>query len=384
MLLAVRLVDESTGFLAPASVESFRADLGIGYGTAAAMFASYGVGGVIGNLVVAASDRRSRKPVTIGGAVLLAISLLVMGGAFHGWMLLLGTGLLAAGSTCLVHGGEIAIANALEQERRPERLAALLARGNLGAVFGDMLAPLGLAGLRLAGVGWRPVFVGAALAVVAYAAALATLTFPDPVVAGDGVDGERPLEVPIRRQRIVWLIGLGAFAAMPLDEAYLATVLAFVERTLGLSGAQAAALGAAFVAGGVIAFSVLPDLIGRTPLPTVMTVCGIGMAAVMAIAAIGPAWLLVPIGIVHSMLLASVWLGEQVIVLRANPGREGRTRLIVELLEGSALVLVYFVGVLADAAGLRAAMLAFAAVPLLLPVVGAFVGRVRLPDSMAR
>ena len=50
------------------SVEDFRADLGVGYTTAAAMFVSYGVGGVVGNLVVAAGDGRSRKPVTVGGA----------------------------------------------------------------------------------------------------------------------------------------------------------------------------------------------------------------------------------------------------------------------------------------------------------------------------
>jgi len=69
------------------------------------------------------------------------------------------------------------------------------------------------------------------------------------------------------------------------------------------------------------------------------------------------------------VLLNSLWLGEQAVVLRANPGREGRTKLIVELLEGSALIAVFAIGLLADRAGLRAAMVAFAAIPLLLPAI---------------
>ena len=59
MLVTVRFVDESTGFLAPASVEDFRADLEIGYATAAAMFITYGIGGVLGNLVVAAMQEKT-------------------------------------------------------------------------------------------------------------------------------------------------------------------------------------------------------------------------------------------------------------------------------------------------------------------------------------
>lgn len=372
MLLLVRFLDESTGFLAPASVEDFRDDLGIGYGTAAAMFATYGLGGVLGNLVVAATDGRSRKPVTVGGALVTALALALIGVSTEGWMLLAGTGLIAVGSTGLVHGGEIALTNLLAADGRDDQLERVLARGNLGGVVGDLVAPLALAGLRLAGLDWRWVFAGAAVGVVGYAIALAPVRFPEPVKAPGGPGRS---VVPVRRQRLVWLLGLGAFAAMPLDEAYLATVLAYAEAVVGWSGAGAAALGAAFVAGGVLAFTTLPPLVGRTPLHRVMTVTGIGLSAVMFAAAVGPGWLLVPIGVVHSVLLNVLWLGEQAVVLRANPGREGRTKLIVEVLEGSSLLVVYAIGVLADRAGLRAAMVAFAAVPLLLPVVATQVRR---------
>jgi MFS family permease len=366
VLLAVRFVDESTGFLAPASVEDFRADLGIGYGTAAAMFVSYGVGGVVGNIAVAATDGRSRKPVTVGGAATLALALLVLAGAPNGWVMLLGTGLLAVGSTGVVHGGEIAVANALADVGAGGDLERVLARGNLGAVAGDIAGPAALAALRAAGVDWRPVFVGAALLAAGYALLLAALEFPAAV--SDPADRD---VVPVRRQRLVWILALAAFVAMPLDEAYLATVLAFTETTVGWTDAQAAALGIAFVAGGVLAFTVLPGVVGRLPLERLFTASGVLLAAVMALAAGAPGWVLVPAGIAHSTVLNALWLGEQAVVLRANPGREGRTKLIVELLEGSSLLLVVMIGVLADRQGLRAAMWAFAALPLLLIVAAA-------------
>lgn len=53
-------------------------------------------------------------------------------------------------------------------------------------------------------------------------------------------------------------------------------------------------------------------------------------------------------------------------MLRSNPGREGRTKLMVELLEGTSFLVVFALGVLAERRGLPTAMLAFAAVPLLL------------------
>jgi predicted MFS family arabinose efflux permease len=377
VLLAVRLVDESTGFLAPASVEDFRADLNVGYAGAAAMFVAYGVGGVIGNLAVVAGDGRSRKPVTVGGAAILVVALLIIAAAGDGWMMLLGAGLVALGATGLVHGGEIAITNALTAAGHDRRLESVLAKANLGAVAGDLAAPLALAGLRAAGVGWRPVFTGAAVLVATYTVALAAVPFPDPVgvvsshPGGTGGDDNRPglATLPIRRQRLVWYLALGAFVAMPLDESYLSTVLAYAEAGIGWSGAQAAALGAAFVIGGVLAFTVLPRVVAGTTLPRLMTVTGIGLTLAMMVAAGAPAWALPLAGIVHSTLLSTLWLGEQAAVLRANPGREGATKLVVELLEGTALGLVFAIGLVADRFGLNTAMWVYAAVPLLLPVI---------------
>ena len=368
-LLIVRLVDETTGFLAPASVERFRSDLGIGYGIAAAMFVAYGVGGLFGVVAVARSDGKSRKSVTWSGAMVLAISLAVIGAAQSAPWLLVGTFLQATGATMLVHGGEISIANALAAAGLGHQLERVVARSNVFAVAGDAVGPLVVAATRVAGLGWRPLFFAVAALVALYGVLLSRLTFPEPVEATSDV-GDL---VPIHRQPAVWLIALAAAAMMPLDEAYLATVLAFAEAREGFSSSGAALLGATFVAGGLVSLTALPGVIARTPMATLLTVAAFGLSAVMVVAAVGPGWVLVPVGLVHSGLLMATWLTLQTTVLRANPGREGATKVIVEVLETASFVIVVAIGVLADRAGLRWAMAAFAAVPLLLvPVATAY------------
>ena len=369
-LLIVRLVDETTGFLAPASVEQFRSDLGIGYGVAGAMFVAYGCGGLFGVIAVARSDGKSRKTVTWSGAMVLAASLAIIGGAQSAPWLLVGAFLDATGATMLVHGGEISIANSLAAAGLGHQLERTLARSNVLAVAGDAVGPLIVAATRAAGLGWRPLFFGVAALVALYGVVISRLTFPEPVVAAAEV-GEQL--VPVHRQATVWLVALAAAATMPLDEAYLATVLAFAEVSEGFSSTGAALLGATFVAGGLVSLTGLTGVIARTPMATLLTVSAFGLSAVMAVAAIGPGWVLVPVGLVHSGLLMATWLALQTTVMRANPGREGATKVIVEVLETASFAIVLAIGVLADRAGLRWAMAAFAVVPLLLlPVATAY------------
>jgi hypothetical protein len=229
-------------------------------------------------------------------------------------------------------------------------------------VTGDICGPLIVAATRAAGVGWRPLFAGAAVVVALYATLLATKRFPAPVARAEG-GADR---VPILRQPTVWLVAMAAFATMPLDESYLATVLAFAEVDRGIGSAATALLGATFVAGGVLTFTALPDLISRTPLHRLLAVSGVGLSALMVVAAVGPAWVLVPVGLLHSALLCATWLGLQALVLRVNPGREGATKLVVEVMEALSFGIVLAIGVLADRAGLDWAMVAFAGVPLLM------------------
>jgi hypothetical protein len=335
------------------------------------MFVAYGLGGLFGVTAVAWTDGKSRKTVTWTGAMVLAASLAIIGAAQSAPWLLAGAFLDATGATMLVHGGEITIANALAAAGLGHQLERALARSNVLAVAGDAAGPLVVAATRAAGLGWRPLFFGVAVLVAVYGLVLSRLTFPEPVTAAADIAGSPP--VPVHRQPTVWLVGLAAAATMPLDEAYLATVLAFAEVREGFSSSAAALLGATFVAGGLVSLTALTDVIARTAMATLLYVSACGLSAVMIVAAIGPGWVLVPVGIVHSGLLMATWLALQTTVMRENPGREGATKVIVEVLETASFAIVLAIGVLADRAGLRWAMTAFAAVPLLLiPVATAY------------
>jgi MFS family permease len=379
VLTLVRLVDETTGFFPSASVERFRDDIGIDYGVAGAIFLAYGIGGIAGGLAVAATDGRSRRAVTVGGAFVLAAAMALFGAATAAPVLLVAAFVEAAGATCLVHGGEITLANDLTSRGEGHRLERVLARTNLWAVAGDVAGPLVLALARAAGVGWRETFLAAGALVALYGLVLARLAFPPAVDAPSGGDDE---PVPVSRQATVWLLGAAAFATMPLDESYLAAVLAFAEEVRSVDPALVALLGVSFVAGGAVAFTSLAGVVARTPLPTLLWTTGLAMSAVMLVAAFAPAWALVPVGLVQSCLLATTWLGLQVMVLRANPGREGRTKLLVEVTEASSFGLVVVLGVVADRAGLQDALVGFALVPLLLlPVSRALARRSRHDSS---
>jgi MFS family permease len=370
-LVAVRLVDESIWFLVPGNVEPLRHDLGAGYGTVAAMFAVAMVTSLAANAVVAATDGRSRKPVTVAGTFVVAAALAVQAGAPGPALLLVGGGLLGIGTTWMVSGAEIAIANSVaERDDSAAVLPRLLARVNLLGTVGDFSGPVLVAAARAAGVSWRVLFLAVALAVAGYATVLAAAAFPAPARPS----ASSAEEVPVGRQVSVWLLGLAAMVLIPLDESYLATVLGFAERERGFSPTAAALVGIAFVVGGLLSDTVLVGWVARSSAPRLLVVTGAGAGLVMLVAALAPGWTLVPLGIAHSALLGAAWLSVSTATLLANPGREGRTRLVIEAMEFCSLAVFVPLGIIADRAGVGPAMVGYAVVPLGLVAVGAALG----------
>nr|MBA3287671.1 hypothetical protein [Acidimicrobiia bacterium] len=277
-----------------------------------------------------------------------------------------------------VHGGEIALANAVTAGDQPASLPRVLARVNLFGGVGDLTGPILIAAGRATGLSWRVLFVVAAVAVATYAVVLARTTFPPPVTERPDEDAE----VPITRQARVWLLGLAALALMPLDESYLAIVLAHAERERGFSSAGAALLAIAFVAGSIAANTVLVPWVERSGAARVLGVSGASISALMLLTAVAPGWALIPIGLAFSGLIGMTWLAVTATALVANPGREGRTKLVVELMEFASLGVVLLLGIVADRAGLSTALLAYAVVPLGL-VVAAFGLRVSVRPGLS-
>ena len=370
-LVAVRLVDESIWFLVPGNVESLRRDLGAGYGTVAAMLAVAMVTSLVANIVIAATDGRSRQPITVAGTFVVAAALVVQAGAPGPALLLVGGALLGVGTTWMVSGAEIAIAHSVAERDGPAALPRQLARVNLLGTVGDFSGPLLVAAARAAGVSWRVLFLAVAIAVAGYAMLLAAAAFPAPVrPPASSAD-----QVPVSRQPSVWLLGLAAMVLIPMDESYLSTVLGFAERERGFNPTAAALVGIAFVVGGLLSDTVLVGWVTRSSAPRLLIVTGAGASLVMLLAALAPGWVLVPAGIAHSALLGAAWLSVSTATLLANPGREGRTRLVIEAMEFCSLAVFVPLGVVADRAGVGPAMVGYAAVPLGLAAVGVALAR---------
>ena len=366
-------MDEFTGFLAPAHLERFHADLGVSFGALGLVMAMPYLGGLLGNALLVRSDGSDRRAVCLAGAALTAASLVLMALAGGAWWLAIGGLAWGAGATALVEGGEIALANASEGP-----LERTLARVNLGAVLGDLAAPLVVAGARLAGVGWRPLFLLGAGGVIVYAVALARQRFPpprparSPTLAPGGADGagdDRP--VPILRHAAIWWIGVAAFITAPLDEPLLATVLAFVQRERGVSGTVVQLLAAGFVAGGVAVFTVFLRHVEARQAPAMLLVAGVATAIAGAGILLVPVWAIALVGFAHSAALDAQWLTMQAAALRVAPGREGRAGALIELIEIVSLVVPIAFGLVAERVGLGAAVACYAVWPLLLVIPAA-------------
>jgi MFS transporter, FSR family, fosmidomycin resistance protein len=380
-LLLIRLLDESTGFLAPGHIEQFHRELHASYAALGFMLAMPYFGALSGNVFVARSDGTNRKAVAVGGAFVLAASMFVSAAAHGVVVLCVGAFAFGVGSTCLVEAGEIALAGASD-----ESLERTLSRVNLFGTIGDIAGPLVIAATRVMGVEWRWLFIAAGVFVGLYAAFLAGQKFPPPIAAprSSDTDLDQAAMVPILRHRAVWWIGVAAFVTSPLDEAFLGTVLAYAEERRSLSGATAMFLGAGFVAGGLIVYTVLVRHIEARDAPAMLTICGIAMAASSLAVLFVPGVVLVLIGLVHSASLNAQWLSLQAAALRVAPGREGRAGALIDLIDTASVGVPIAFGIVADRYGLSWSIACFAGLSLLLLLPASGLRAARRVPTIAR
>src|SRR3954453_921664 len=186
-LLVVRALDEFTSFLGPGHLEQFHHELRASYGALGVMLAMPYVGSLLGNLFVARSDGTSRKSLAVGGAAALSLSMFANAAANGVIALSVAAFGLGVASTCLVEGGEMALANSTDGP-----LERTLARINLFGTFGDIAGPLLIAATRFFGVEWRWLFAASGLVVTAYTVVLVFEPFPAaPLLPADDEDPAR-------------------------------------------------------------------------------------------------------------------------------------------------------------------------------------------------
>lgn len=369
-LLVVRLADESLGFLREGAFESWRSDLGLSYREAAAVLVAAAPGSIVGGVFSALADYRSRRLIASGGAFGFAASLLTF--AFgHSFAALAGASfVLGAAATAMVHACEVALI-----DLAGDRLEQAIGSASLFGAAGDLLGPLALVVTAALGWSWRTPFVVGAVLCAAYGVWLAMLPLPRPAQV-DHHTGAFRATFALLRDPAIWRFGLVGVLFVQLDEAYLAFVIAYLRRGQHLSAAGATLTASAIVVGTIVGFMTAARRARRGSARRALQ----QTSAVLAVSSLGiallPGSILVAgCGLAFGFASARFWVVFHALVLRHRPGRAGSVTAVVGNLEMLGFGLPIAIGAMADAHGLRAGLVCYAAVPVALLLVVGFVAR---------
>jgi predicted MFS family arabinose efflux permease len=355
-LLLVNLADEWFAFLPAGAMESIRADLGLSYAQAGVLLVLLPAGGVLGVVLMAAADFVSRRLLGAGGAFVYALCMLAFAGGRSFAVLAAASLLWGAASDAFIHATQLALS-----ELAGDELDATLARTNLLGSVGDLLGPLTLALAAGAGLGWRPVFAGGGVLMLAYAGWLAAQPLPKP--QPDGSTPWSAVRAVAADVRVLRLAGIWALIAV-LDEPFLGFLIANLEHTHHVSAAAATALVGAVVIGGIATYAALALV--RRPLSTRsrLVVGAIGLL-VTTVIMVGAPWTaaIALAGVGFGSAIALVWVTLLMTTLRLRPGQVGTTQAVISGLSTARIAIPPLIGVAADRLGLATGMWLFVLAP---------------------
>jgi predicted MFS family arabinose efflux permease len=203
-------------------------------------------------------------------------------------------------------------------------------------------------------IGWRALFVGSALLMGGYALWLRAEPIPAPSDDSDTTPIRGLLDT-VRDVR-VWMLA-GAEAVLTIvDEPYLAFLILFLERAQGRSVSIAAVVAMADLGGSAVGSFVAPRLL-RGRYRTWLLVAGFGLPVCIA------ALVLVPVlpfqfaaAALGGLCGALTWVAVQSLSLGLRPGQAGTTSAVISWIALPALAFPVLAGLVADHAGLHAAM----------------------------
>lgn len=373
--LVVRLLDEWWSWLPAGTIDDQVRDLGLSYGQAGWLLALLTLGGLVGSPIAALADRGHRRLLATTGALLIAAGLSTFALAAPFPVLVVAATVLGGASDLMIRPLESSLADTADGE-----LDRLLGRQHLLTWAGDFVAPALLAIGAATVIGWRGVFTFTVVVFVAFAALLASTSFPAPVPAAEGEDPSLLRSArTLLRHRELWLLTAAEFALLPLDEAFL-----------GFAVARAAAEGdnaaAQLLAGGVVVGGLVgAAVVSRRGLDRPLVTLGCGLLVVGACLTAAP--LAMPITITALALVgggtAIVWAKVHHRMLTLVPLRSATVPTLVGLLSTPALLVPVAMGVTADRVSITASLVgtALLAIPLAAVVLALGGGRVS-PDEL--
>ena len=357
-LVLVRFADEWTTFFPAGTLEPIRHDLGLSYAGVAGVLVALPAGGILGNVFLVAADYVSRRLLASLGALTYGLAMIAFGVGHSLPVLLTAAFAWGAASDAFVHASEVALVDLAE-----DALGKTLARMNAWASVGDLLGPATLAVAAMLGFGWRGAFIGGGVAMLGYAAWLATQRFPPP---------HPPEKLPnplagvwaIARDREVLLLAvvLGLFSL--LDEPLDGFMIAYFERVRGFAPALATAPVVAILVGGMAGFAVFERLAGGRSPRVVILACAAAMIVTLPVAIYAPFLPLeLAAGLGFGAAGAVFYTTLESVVLALRPGQAGATGAVVSTIGMLGMGFPALVGALADSRGLGAGLALYAAIP---------------------
>jgi predicted MFS family arabinose efflux permease len=334
------------------------ADLDLTYAQAGAVMVALSAGGLIGFFFEVAADYVSRRWLSAAGAFAYGAAMIAFGLAESFWILVAAAFVWGAASDAFTHGCEVALVDVAGED-----LPRSLARMNAWSAIGDLLAPASL-GLALAlGAGWRAPFLLGGGLMLLYAVWLAAQRFPSPQ---PDEAHENPLAgvLAVARDARVWLLAtlMGLFAL--LDEPLLGFTIAYLEREAGFAPGTATTLALGAVGGAVGGYLIADRWMADRSLATALAASTLAMGAGLPLMAFSP-W---PAGILSGGALfglasAVFYTRLQTAIMTLRSGQAGSTGAVVSAIGLVGIGFPALAGAAADAWGLAAALLLYAAVP---------------------
>jgi MFS family permease len=361
--LVVRLFDEWWSYLPAGAVDDLHRDLGISYAGAGWLLALLTIGALAGTPLALLADHVDRRRVAVLGALVIAGCLLAYALAAPFWVLALTTATVGTASDLLVHSVEASLS-----ETDGVHLDRLVATQHALSTIGDVAGPLLLALGAATVLGWQGAFAVTAAAMALYAAYLSTVAFAPPLAAAGGLREIVADAAAIARRRDVWRLAALEMLIAPLDEPYLAFVVARAAAGGGRAGWTAQALALAVMLGG-LGGSVLVARVGASA--QLLRAGLLAMLASTLLAAASAAWVVSAMAMVAlGAGMAVVWADVHVRTLRTVPGRSATVSVVAGTLGSASALIPVAAGVLADRAGLGTGLVVYVVVAALLALVG--------------
>ena len=368
----MELLDELAGGAREAAWPFLRVDLGLSYVQIGLLLGLPAIlSGFLDPLFGVLSDLGRRRLLVVAGGASFAVSLFLTAASGSFWMLLASFTLFYPASGAFVN-----LSQAELMDRQPDRRDQNMARWTLAGSAGALMGPLLLGGLAGVGVGWRGLYAAIGAASLVALALAARVAFPAKprrrrrrkanVVSVRGIVAA-VFRALANREIVRWLVLL-ELANLMLDVLFGFLALYFVE-SARVSPAQAALAVAAWSGAELLGDALIIPLLERVDgIAWLRWSAGLALIAWPGFLLAEPMALKLALVVVVGLLRSGWYAVLTARLYDALPGRSGLAVGVGTVAASLGSLIPVGLGVLAQAAGLRAAMWVLLAAPLALVI----------------